>query len=205
MSFTGKEAAIFAVGDKVKLKPNQSSEDEVLAHLSYDKVYTVGWVDSDRGVISLEGTQDFWGDFPRQEWTAGRFESAAEIPVPKRGDLIEVVIRARVSSVLPVPNPRHTVVYFEDVAGNHVPPVVLCENDAVQSLTIVEPAKPKLDLHALPAWAVVQAVPTGEVYVKGDAQRCYPWADMNGATLSSYDLAARHTELVELVRKEATA
>jgi hypothetical protein len=84
----------FAVGDRVKLKPNQTSEDEVLAFLGYDTVYTVASVGRDS--VTLE--EDTEGTF----WLTSRFELVAPAGAPGRGDIIEVTVRAEVAAIQPV-------------------------------------------------------------------------------------------------------
>jgi hypothetical protein len=184
----------FRIGDKVRLKPGQNDEDKVLACLSYGTVYTVQARPSSTHVGLAEDEREYW--------LSSRFELVQAPVVPKRGDEVEVVIRGRVAAVQPV-NQR-TIIYFEETDGWYVPPVYL---NAVQSLTIVEPAKPKLDLDALPEGAIVEGLvdpPLGTslVYRKRRSGLCFEWQGMDGQVHSASDLRSRHTKLVELVRKE---
>jgi hypothetical protein len=181
MSFVETEAAIFAAGDRVKLKPARSDEDDVQAYLNYDQVYTVRAVAHSRALghqppdsyVTLEE------DSSKTKWLARRFELVEDEPaLPHRGD------------------------DFEEVDGRHIAPAYLY---GVTSITVLTPAKPRLDLDALPNGTVIEGLngdTTMGIYRK--TVNGGKWAALNGRRYSSAELYAEHTQIVELVRKEET-
>jgi hypothetical protein len=203
MSFVETEAAIFAAGDRVKLKPARSDEDDVQAYLNYDQVYTVRAVAHSRALghqppdsyVTLEE------DSSKTKWLARRFELVEDEPaLPHRGDEVEVVIRARVAAVQEIHGTH--IIYFEEVDGRHIAPAYLY---GVTSITVLTPAKPRLDLDALPNGTVIEGLngdTTMGIYRK--TVNGGKWAALNGRRYSSAELYAEHTQIVELVRKEET-
>lgn len=178
----------FKPGDKVTLKPGQA--EQVQKVLSYGTVYTVKGVSP--GYVRVDG----------DDWLAERFEPAP-VAVPTKGDEVEIVLRARVSAIQELDG--RTIIYFKEIDGQYVSPVYL--GDGILSINIINPAKPMLDLDALPDGSVVEGLfeppldETSSLYRKNHGT----WRSLDGRRFMAVDLYAKHTELIELVRKDGPA